>query len=313
MSEKILITGGAGFVGSNLARYILERDEKAQITILDDFFTGLERNIKGLNLEVVRGDVADAALIDKHVKGKDVVYHLAARNVIVSGENPLEDIRTNIIGSYTVFQACYEHRTPRVVYSSTSSMYGNAESIPVDEGKSPQFLNNYSVSKYAAEGYAQCFWERFQLPISMVRYSNAYGYNQHPTNPYSGVIGKFIGWALEGKPLRIHGDGHQTRDFTFIDDACAVTVAAARSPRAIGQIYNVGTSVETSVNQLADMILELTGSDSEIQHVERRDIDNIRRRALSIEKARHELRVMPKTTLAEGLAKTVAWEKSLLT
>jgi len=303
VSTNVLITGGAGFVGSNLCRYLLENGDY-DITILDDFFTGLERNIGKLDIEVIRGDVADKSLVSKLVKGRDIVFHLAARNVIVSGENPYDDINTNIIGSYNVFEACRLHQISRVVYSSTSSMYGNAEILPVSETHTPQFLNNYSVSKYAAEAYAKCFWERHQLPVSMVRYSNAYGYNQHPSNPYSGVIGKFIGWALRGEPLRIHGDGDQTRDFTFIDDACAVTLLAATS----GQIYNVGTGVETSVNQLAYMILESTGSKSEVQHIEKRDIDNIRRRVLAVEKARLELRHFTQFSLKEGLKRTIAWE-----
>jgi UDP-glucose 4-epimerase len=187
-------------------------------------------------------------------------------------------------------------------------MYGNSEILPVSEAHPPQFLNNYSVSKYAAEAYAKCFWERYQLPISMVRYSNVYGYNQHPSNPYSGVIGKFIGWSLRGEPLLIHGDGDQTRDFTFIEDACAVTLLAATSQRAIGQIYNVGTGVETSVNHLAHLILEATGSKSEVRHIQKRDIDNIRRRVLAVEKARLELRHFTHFSLKEGLRNTIAWE-----
>lgn len=308
MKTRVLITGGAGFIGSNLCRYLLSSGEY-QIMVLDDFYTGLEKNLDGLEVEVVRGSVGDRETVDAAVKGQDIVFHLACRNVIVSGKNPYDDINTNIVGSYNVFDACRLDNVGRVVYSSTSSMYGNAENLPVSEGHAPQFLNNYSVSKFAAEAYAHCFWERFQLPISMVRYSNVYGYNQHPQNPYSGVVGKFIGAALENSMINIHGDGYQTRDFTFIDDACEVTLRAALSERAVGQVYNVGTGIETSVNELAAMIVEKTNSKSKIEHVERRDIDNIRRRVLAIEKSRLELRHTIAYPLQRGLDLTLEWEK----
>jgi UDP-glucose 4-epimerase len=302
--KKVLITGGAGFIGSNLARYLLQKGG-ATVQVLDNLFTGREQNLAGLDIDMVNGSVSDPDVVRRLTRGKDIVFHLAARNVIVSSPKPYADMDTNIRGTYVVFEECLRANVPRIVYSSTSSIYGNALYLPINEDSKPQFLNNYSVSKFAGESYAQCFWERELLPVTVVRYTNVYGYNQDLNNPYSGVIGKFIYWALAGDDIKIHGDGMQTRDFTFIDDACEASLLAGTMPRAIGQIYNVGSGVETSINDLAQRIVALCGSGSRLVHVERRDIDNIRRRVLNIEKARLELRHLPKTTLDDGLRLTI--------
>lgn len=308
--KNVLITGGAGFIGSNLARHIVQKyGTSCSITIMDNLSTGRCENIKGVPATFIRGDINDKILLSNAVKGKDVVFHLAARNVIVGNEKPYDDIETNIIGTYRVFETCSQQNVERIVYASTSSIYGNASRLPALETDRPQFLNNYSVSKFAGESYANCFWERQELPVTIVRYTNVFGYNQWPDNPYSGVIGKFIGCALRNEPLSVHGDGEQTRDFTFIDDACEATLLAATRPRAVGQVYNVGTGVETSVNKLAERIIALAGSRSKIRHVEKRDIDNIRRRVLGIEKIRTELRFFPRFTVDDGLREAIRWER----
>lgn len=141
----------------------------------------------------------------------------------------------------------------------------------------------------------------------IVRYSNIYGYYQTPANPYCGVIGKFMLWALRNEPLLIHGDGEQTRDFTFIDDAIEATIAAAFNPNSTGKTYNIGTGQETSINQLAKMIIEAVGSSSTINYVESRDIDNIRRRVLSIERLRRDLQIIPRNPLEKGIELTLNW------
>ena len=136
------------------------------------------------------------------------------------------------------------------------------------------------------------------------------GYNQHPQNPYSGVIGKFIGRVLKNEPLMIHGDGEQTRDFTFVDDACDATLKAALSPRGIGEVYNIGTGIETTINNLARQIIQLTQSRSDVMHTAMRDIDTVRRRSVNVEKARVELRFSPQFRLDQGLELAIEWERS---
>lgn len=307
-NKNILVTGGAGFVGSNLVRTLIEK-YNAKVTVLDDLFTGALEHLKNLDFDFVKGSVEDASLLLDATKDKDVVFHLAARNIIVSNKNPREDLGVNVVGSFNVYDACLKNKVERVVYSSTSSIYGNPTSIPVSEDDRKSFLSFYSASKFSGEVYAKAFYEVFDLPITIIRYSNVYGYNQSPANPYCGVIGKFIDLALKNDPLKIHGDGEQTRDFTFIDDAVEATISAAIFEKGIGNVYNVGTGVETSVNQLAKLILEITNSKSIVENIDKRDIDNIRRRVVNIERTRHDLKYQPMTSVALGLTKTIEWYK----
>jgi UDP-glucose 4-epimerase len=307
-NKKVLVTGGAGFVGSNLSKYLVS--EGAEVTVLDDFFTGKPEFLQGLPVKVVEGSTADAEIVKSVVKGKDIVFHLAARNIIVSNSRPREDMEVNVMGTFNVLDACREFKPERVVYTSTASVYGNPKTLPIAEDADKLFLSFYSASKFSGEVYANAFYEVFGVPVSIVRYSNVYGYNQAPSNPYCGVIGKFIDFAMQNKPIIIHGDGEQTRDFTFVDDAVQATVLAAFSQRALGQVYNVGTGVEVSVNHLAQQVVQLCGSSSEIQYVDKRDIDNIRRRVINIEKSRYELNFSPQFSLSKGLEKTIQWMKT---
>lgn len=304
--KRILVTGGAGFVGSNLVRALVQQ-HGATVSVLDDLFTGERVHLEDVEHRFVQGSVEDKDLVNECVRGKDVVFHLASRNIIISNLNPREDLTVNVGGSFNIFEACLNHGVQRVVYSSTSSIYGNPQKLPILEGDVKSFLNFYSASKYSAEVYANTFFEVFNLPVSIVRYSNIYGRAQSPTNPYCGVIGKFIDAALEGRPLRVHGTGAQTRDYTFIDDAVAATIAAALSAKAPGQDYNIGTGRETTVNELAETIIALTKSSSQIETVSNRDIDNISRRCIDISKSADHLGYRPQYSLYKGLQDTIEW------
>lgn len=307
--KRILVTGGAGFVGSNLVK-ILCKSYSAQVIVLDDLFTGNRNFLNGLNVEFVHGSVEDQALVEELVKKVDVVFHIAARNIIVSNANPREDLMVNVVGTFNVLEACKKNGIERLVYSSTASVYGNPKYLPIPEDGNKSFLSFYSASKFSGEVYCQAFYEVFNVPVSVVRYSNVYGFNQLPSNPYCGVIGKFIESSVKGDTIKIHGDGEQTRDYTFVDDAVEATIQAAINPRAIGQIYNIGTGVETSVKRLAEVINATTGSSSKIEYIDKRDIDNIRKRYMNIDKIRHELKFSPLTRLEDGLEKTINWYKN---
>ena len=311
VDKPVLVTGGAGFVGSNLVRRLLK--EGAGVTILDDFFTGKLSNLAGLDgrYELVRGSVTDRDLVSDLASRARIVFHLAARNIIASTRNPVEDFQTNIGGTLNVLLAAREHRTERVVYTSSVSVYGNPKYLPINEDDRISLLTPYAVSKYGGEGYCQAFYESYDLPVAVVRYSNIYGPWQDPANPYCGVIAKFIDKVKAGLPPEIHGDGQQTRDFTFVEDAVETTLIAALSPKAEGEVFNVGTGIETSVNALARLVSELYGRDFEPVHIDRRDIDNIRRRVVNIEKIRRLLRWTPSTTLGDGLRKTRDWNAHL--
>jgi UDP-glucose 4-epimerase len=308
--RPVLVTGGAGFVGSNLVRRLI--DKGAKVKVLDDFFTGKLSNLTGLDgrYSLVKGSVTDRDLVMDLVSQAGIVFHLAARNIIASTRNPLEDFQTNIGGTLNILMAAREHRTERVVYTSSVSVYGNPKYLPINEDDRISLLTPYAVSKYGGEGYCQAFYESYGIPVTVVRYSNVYGPWQDPANPYCGVIAKFIDKVKAGLSPEVHGDGQQTRDFTFVEDAVEATLIAAMSPKADGEVFNVGTGIETSVNLLASLVAELYDCDCEPVHIDRRDIDNIRRRVVNIEEIRRLLRWTPSTTLSQGLKKTREWSDS---
>ncbi|HEV8150546.1 MAG TPA: NAD-dependent epimerase/dehydratase family protein [Gemmatimonadales bacterium] len=305
--QRILVTGGAGFIGSATVARLLELG--ASVTVLDDFFTGQAENLPapGPRLQIIWGSVVEEPTIQELVGNADYVFHMAARNIIVSTKNPREDFATNIGGTLNVLLAARASRVRRVIYASSASVYGNPRRLPINEDDATNMLSPYAVSKYGGENYCTAFFESYGVPVTSVRYSNVYGPSQRPENPYCGVVAKFFAAALAGQPPVIHGDGEQTRDYTYVGDAVEATLLAAVSPRADGQVYNVGTGRETSVNQLAQAILKITGRDTQPQHIDRRDIDNIRRRVLNMEKARRELRFTPEITLEAGLRATYDW------
>jgi UDP-glucose 4-epimerase len=306
-SQRVLVTGGAGFVGSSTVSSLLRLG--AQVTVLDDFFTGLLSNLPapGPQLRIVRGSVVNAELVQELVVKADFVFHMAARNIIVSTKDPREDFATNIGGTLNVLMAVRQSPVRRVVYTSSASVYGNPRYLPINEDDATNMLSPYSVSKYGGENYCKAFFESYGVPATCVRYSNIYGPSQRPENPYCGVVAKFFAAAMAAEAPVIHGDGEQTRDYTFIDDAVEATLLAAISPRAEGQVYNIGTGRETTVNHLADKIIRIAGHEMRPKHLDKRDIDNIRRRVLNIEKARRELRWVPEMTLDNGLRATHDW------
>ena len=302
--RRILVTGGAGFVGGAVTRRLV--DAGARVTVLDDLFTGRTDAIP-TGAEFVHGSVTDQALVDELVAANSLVFHMAARNIIASTANPRDDFATNIGGTLNVLLAARTSRVDRVVYTSSASIYGNPRSIPINEDDQIVPLSPYAVSKLAGENYSQAFYESYGLPTACVRYSNVYGPGQRPDNPYCGVVAKFLVEIHAGRPVSVHGDGEQTRDYTYIDDAVEATLLAAIHPRAEGDVFNVGTGIETSVNRLALGIGEALGVPVDVHHIDRRDIDNIRRRVVNIEKARRMLRWAPQVTLERGLLQTTEW------
>jgi UDP-glucose 4-epimerase len=305
--KKVLVTGGAGFVGSNLAAKLVR--EGALLTVLDDLFTGDLSNLEPVikELTFVKGSVTDYDLVEDLVKKAEIVFNLAARNIIVSTQRPREDFNVNAGGMLNILMAARKCGIGKIVYTSSASVYGNARYLPVNEDDHLNILNPYAASKLAAENYCMAFYESYDVPVTILRYSNVYGINQSPTNPYCGVVSKFFDSILNDLALQIHGDGEQTRDYTFVEDVVEATMLSALSPKGTGEVLNVGTGKETDVKHLADMIVRISGKNISPIHIDRRDIDNIRRRVLNIEKIRKNLKWIPTVSLEEGLRRTYQW------
>ena len=304
---KVLVTGGAGFVGRNLVNELVQQN--AEVTVLDDLFTGALSNIENLKIkDFIHGDVRDESLVKKIVLDYDFIFHLAARNIIVSTANPLEDYSVNIGGTLNILNHLKSSkRLYRFIYTSSVSIYGNTKYLPINEDDTYNLLSPYAVSKLGGENYTKVFYENYDLPSVVVRYSNVYGIFQSTINPYCGVIGKIIENISNDKSPLVHGDGEQTRDFTYVKDAVECTMLAGISNKSIGEVFNIGTGLEISINSLVSTINELYGKNILPEYIDRRDIDNIRRRVVNIEKIRRTLRWVPQYTLKKGLKETIEW------
>jgi UDP-glucose 4-epimerase len=307
--DKVLVTGGAGFLGSNLVAMLLKQ-HNCEVTVLDNLFTGKKENLANLgvlqDVEFIEASVANKDAVATALYGKDTVFHLATINIIASMNDPRLDLE-NIIGSFNIFDGALKNGVKKIIYASSSSVYGNSVHLPIKEDSMPDFFNFYSVGKYAGEAYASVFYKQYNLPITCIRYTNIYGINQRPDNSYCGVVSKFINAALKGEKIIVYGNGSQTRDFTYVEDACRGTIRACLNNFDGIVTYNIGTGVETSVLELAEIILRYIPSLSKIIFEEKRPIDNINRRVLSIDKAYHELQYSPNWNLVDGLKHTIDW------
>lgn len=306
-NKKILVTGGAGFVGSQLSKRLSSLG--AHVTVLDDLTTG-QTHLLDDSVEFIEKSVEDAELVKELVNQSDYVFHLACRGLAASTGDIRSDADVNIGGMINILDALKEMdpaTRPRVLYSSTCSVYGNAVSLPISEESKFNILSPYAASKLAAEYYCGVYYEMFDIDYTIVRYSNVFGPGQSSGNPYCGVVTKFFEACLAGEQRKIHGNGLQTRDFTYIDDAVEGTLLAMLSKRSTGQIYNLGTGFETNIHELERLISKACGLESDAVLVDKRDIDNVNRRVLSSEKARQNLRWIPETLLENAMSKTYEW------
>jgi len=318
MSERVLVTGGAGFIGSHLVDRLIE--EGATVTVLDDLSTGRDRNLAGHaddpRLTVVRGSVLDQRLVDDLVSASTLVFHLAAavgvRHIV---DEPVTSVLTNVRGTENVLESTQRHGG-RVLLASTSEIYGLSEQVPFAED-SPRVLGptwihrwSYSTAKALDEHLAFAYAER-GLEVSVVRYFNSYG-PRIDERGYGSVIARFASQALAGDPITVHGDGRQSRSFTYVSDTVEGTLAAARNPGAIGNVFNIGRGQETTILELAERIRAMTGSRSAIELVPYASyyptgFQDARRRLPDVSRANRLLGFTAKVTLEDGLARTLAW------
>ena len=305
---RYVVTGGAGFIGSHLAEYLVKMGR--EVVVLDDFSTGSLGNIASIldSIELVEGSVTDADVCEAVIDGADFVLHQAALpSVPRSVRDPVATHEVNATGTLNVLVAARHAGVRRVVFAASSSVYGNTPTLPKQEEMATQPLSPYAVSKLAAEGYCRAFHVAHRLETVALRYFNIFGPRQDPDSQYAGVIPRLITAAFENHSPVIFGDGEQTRDFTYVDNPVHANLLACEAPaEAAGQVFNVGCGQRISVNHLWACIRRLVGTSVAAKHAPARPSD-VRDSQASIERANRVLGYTPKTDLRDGLERTLAF------
>jgi UDP-glucose 4-epimerase len=315
---RILVTGGAGFIGSNLVDTLMEQGH--EVTVLDNLSVGkvsnIDHHLESDRFHFVNGSILDTSTLERLVRQVDVIYHLAAVvGVKYVVEDPLHAIITNVRGTENVLELAFKYWAKTVIASS-SEIYGKSTQVPLAEDSDrllgPTTVNRWSYSDAKAiDEYFALAYAQKGLPVSVVRYFNAYGPRLDPKG-YGSVIAKFITQSLRGDPLTVYDNGEQTRCFTYVGDTVEGTIRAATLREAAGKVFNIGSSREATINELAEMILALTNSDSTITHIPYSsaygsDFEETRRRVPDVSRAREVLGFEAQTPFEVGLRRTLAW------
>ncbi len=302
---KVLVTGGAGFIGSNVVRALLERGD--EVRVLDNFSTGRRENLDGLGVEIVEGELRSYERVHNAVRGVETVFHLGALGSVPrSVQDPLTSNAVNVEGTLNVLLAARDEGVRRVVFSSSTSVYGSSREMPTTEASPPDPISPYGVAKLAAERYCISFsrvYESFETVV--LRYFNVFGPRQAAFSQYAAVIPLFITAIAAGEPVTIHGDGEQSRDFTYVDNVVAATLAAAGAPGASGRVFNVAGGAPASVNRVAETIGTVLGLPVEKRFEPSRPGD-IRDSWADLTASREVLGYEPSIPLDEGLRRTAA-------
>jgi UDP-glucose 4-epimerase len=302
--RTVLVTGGGGFIGSNLVRALLERGDT--VKVLDNFSTGNRANLAGLDVEVIEGELRSYERVHNAVRGAEVVFHLGALGSVPrSVQDPLTSSAVNVEGTLNVLLAARDSGVRRVIYSSSTSVYGTTRELPTPETSPVDPISPYGVAKLAAERYCVSFSRVYESFESVVlRYFNVFGPRQSPVSQYAAVVPLFIRAIDAGEPLTIHGDGEQSRDFTYVANCVDATLSAAEAPDASGRIFNIAGGRPASVNEVADTIGEILGKPVEKVHAPARAGD-IRDSWADLSAARSVLGYEPRVPLDDGLRLTV--------
>jgi len=304
---KYLVTGGAGFIGSNLVDELLKRGH--EVSVLDDLSSGKSSNLEqaGNRVRLIQGSITDLETVKRACEGIEYVLHLAARTSVPrSVKDPIESNRINIDGMLNVLVAARDAKVKRIVYSASSSAYGETPTLPKVETMMPAPISPYGVTKYVGELYARVFGKVYGLDFACVRYFNVFGPRQDPTSTYSGVLSKFMLAVLQGQPPVIYGDGEQSRDFTYIENVVDETLRAAEIPGASGIVFNGGTGARITLNEVIRQLEQITGKKISAKYEPPRNGD-IRDSQADITLARQTLGYEPRVDFPEGLRRTWDW------
>lgn len=308
---RYVVTGGAGFIGSNTVEELVRRGES--VVVLDDLSTGKEENLAEVRNKIsfIKGSITDLETVRKAMHEADYVLHLAARaSVPRSVKDPLENNKVNVEGTLNVLVAARDAKVKRVVFATSCSVYGENPSLPKVETMQHEPISPYAVSKCAGELYAQTFGRVYGLENVCLRYFNIFGPRQDASSPYSGVLAKFCASFLEGTPPVVFGDGEQSRDFVYVDNAVAANLLACEAPRISGKIFNIGTGQRVTLNQTLTHLAKLSGTKLEARYEPARDGD-IRDSQADISQARELLKYEPAVSFEEGLGKTLDWYREM--
>ena len=306
----VLITGGAGFIGSNLAERLVQRGH--EVRVLDDLSTGRQENLEGLDLDFRKGTLLDEAEVDAAVRGVDAIVHLAAiGSVPRSVAFPRASHDANATGTLNVLEAARAHGGPQVVVASSSSVYGSNPALPKSEQQWTRPMSPYAVSKLTTEAYTIAYQASYGLPTLAARFFNVYGPRQDADHPYAAVIPRFISAALAGRAIEVHGDGEQTRDFTFVGTVCDALIRSVEDRMTSPSPINFALGTNTSLMSLIEVLEAVTGRAIRVEHVEPR-VGDVRDSQADGILFRETFPGIDETPLEEGLRRTVAWfeEKS---
>jgi nucleoside-diphosphate-sugar epimerase len=310
---RYLVTGGAGFIGSNTVDELVRRGHS--VVVLDDLSSGKEDNLAEIRNKItfIKGSITDIEVVRKAMHEAEYVLHLAARTSVPrSVKDPIETNKINIDGTLNVLVAAKELKVKRVVFAASSSAYGETPTLPKVETMPPQPISPYGVTKFVGELYGQTFGRCYGLENVSLRYFNIFGPRQDPSSPYSGVLAKFCTAFLEDSQPVVFGDGEQTRDFTYVENAVQANLLACEAPNVSGKVFNVGVAGRVSLNAVLRELGKITGKTLDAKYEPPRDGD-IRDSQADISQAKEFLGYDPQVTFEDGLARTFEWYRETQT
>jgi UDP-N-acetylglucosamine/UDP-N-acetyl-alpha-D-glucosaminouronate 4-epimerase len=310
MSDRYLVTGGAGFIGSHVVRRLVS--DGGVVRVVDNLSTGLETRLDDLRdqIEFIRGDLADDRVSDNVVRDVQYVLHQAAvPSVQRSVRDPVGTNRANVVATLNLLESCRKARVRRFVYAASSSAYGDTEVLPKSEQMSPDPLSPYGLQKLTGERYCKLYYSLYGLETVSLRYFNVFGPSQDPHSEYSAVIPKFVTKMIAGETITVYGDGEQSRDFTYVENVVAANLLALTAPSATGQVCNIGCGERVTLNRLIQLLEKILETRAKVTHCATRKGD-VRHSLADIDLARRLLGYEPRVMIEEGLRRTVKAIKS---